>query len=210
MSQDRRNPFGGKNPHGMYVPLTDDELEVIERLALSGAFKVVVKGEGQHGESVDWGYVENFQLGRYDAATYQGQSIVSFGDKNIHFYFRMNYTAPVVPQPNWFFDMEVWALGHRLFSRRMRTEHGGKPWQIVAGVFHDLALDVSLDQIDPKIVKEIKPRAIGLTTRQGNMHLDLHHQRLLAHTRAGERSVREMLDRDAADATKKKNKATGR
>jgi hypothetical protein len=201
MSQDKRNPFGGKNPHGMYVPLTDDELEVIERIAQAGEFKVVIKG---------WGHVTGFVPGRYDPATYQGQPIVSFGDKNIHFYFRLNYSAPALPQPNWFFDMEVWALGHVLFRQRMPTEHGGKPIQIVAGVFHDLALDVGLDKIDPGIVKEIKPRAIGLTTRHGNMHLDLHHQRLLAQTRAGERSVREMSAADAKKATDKMKKATGR
>jgi len=159
---------------------------------------------------VEWGFVDNFKLGRYDQATYRGESIVSFGDKNIHFYFRLNYKAPALPQPNWFFDMEVWAMGHKLFSQRMPTEHGGQPWQIVAGIYHDLALDVSLNMIDPRIVKEIKPRAIGLTTRHGNMHLDLKRQRILANVRAGERAVREMSAGDAKAATEKKNKATGR
>ena len=192
MSEHERNPFGGKNPHGMYVPLTDDEMEVLERLAIGGAFKVVIK---------DWGFVENFQPGRYDQATYQGQPIVSFGDKNIHFYFRLNYKAPVVPQPNWYFDMEVWALGHLLFSQRMPTEHGGKPIEVVAGIFHDLALDVAIDKINPAIVKEVKPKALGLTTRHGNMHLDLLGQRILAQTQAGEKSVREMSAGDAVKAT---------
>ena len=201
MNENKRNPFGGKNPHGMYVPLTDDELEVIERLALSGEFKVLIKG---------WGHVTNFQLGRYDPATYQGQPLVTFGDKNIHFYFRLNYTAPVVPQPNWYFDMEVWALGHKLFEQRMPTEHGGKPIQVVAGIFHDLALDISLDQIDPSIVKEIKPKAIGLTTRHGNMHLDLQRQRLMANMRAGEKMVRETSAKEAREATEKMRKATKR
>lgn len=201
MSSDKRNPFGGKNPHGMYVPLTDDELEVIERLVLSGEFKIIVRG---------WGRVENFQLGRYDRATYAGAPIITFGDKRISFYFRMNYTAPAVPQPNWYFDMEVWALGHKLFEQRMPTEHGGQPIQIVAGIFNDFALDIALDQIDPRIVKEIKPKAIGLTTRQGNMRLDLAGQRLLASTRAGEKAVREMSAEDARKATEKMKKATGR
>lgn len=196
-----RNPFGGKNPHGMYVPLTDDELEVLERLALSGAFKVVIKG---------WGFVENFQLGRYDPDTYQGQPLVIFGDKRISFYFRLNYNAPVVPQPNWYFDMEVWALGHKLFEQRMPTEHGGKPIQVVAGIFHDLALDVAIDKIDPAIVKEVKPKAIGLTTRHGNMRLDLQGQRVLAKMQAGEKAVREMSAADAAKVTAKMKKATGR
>jgi hypothetical protein len=31
------NPFGGKNKHGMYVPMTDDEMEVLARIAAAGA-----------------------------------------------------------------------------------------------------------------------------------------------------------------------------
>jgi hypothetical protein len=196
----------------MYVPLTDDELEVLERLALAGEFKVVVK---------DWGHVTGFAPGRYDPRTFQGQPIVAFGDKRISFYFRMNFTAPVVPQPCWYFDMEVWALGVRLFPGRRRderepfpgrlpTETNGHPIQIAAGVFLDLALDVALDRIDPAVVKAVKPKASGLTTRHGNMHLDTHRQRLLAETQAGERMVREVSAHEAAVATAKQKKGTGR
>lgn len=200
-----RNPFGGRNPHGLYVPLTDDELEVLERLALAGEFQVVVK---------DWGHVTNFRLGRYNPATYTGQPLVVFGDKRISFYFRMDFTAPAVPQPCWYFDLEVWALGERLFPSprrdeknpfpgRLPTMTNGQPIQIAAGIFIDLALDVALDLIDPALVKKVKPKAIGLTTRQDNMHLNLEQQRLLEHMRTGERVVREMSAREAVDVTKK-------
>jgi len=189
---DKRNPFGGKNPHGMYVPLTPDEIEV----------KVVVK---------DWGHVTGFKVGRYPGPQlYNGEPIVTIGDKRISFTFRLNYTAPIVPQPNWYFDMEVWALGHKLFEQRMPTQADGQPLQVAAGIFNDFALDVAIDQIDPAIVKEVKPKTIGLTTRHGNMHLDLRHQKLLAETQAGERRVREMSVKEAQKATEEMKKASGR
>jgi hypothetical protein len=209
---ERRNPFGGKNPHGMYVPLTDDELEVLERLALAGEFKIVVK---------DWGHVTGFALGRYNPHTYNGQPLVIFGDKRISFYFRMDFTAPAVPQPCWYFDMEVWALGVRLFPGRQQderepypgrlpTETNGQPIQIAAGIFLDFALDVALDRIDPAVVKAVKPKAIGLTTRHGNMHLNATQRRLLTELRAGERTVREVSVREALTATERQKKGTGR
>lgn len=197
-----RNPFGGKNPHGMYVPMTDTELEVLARLADAGEFSVVIK---------NWGHIKNFQRGRYTEQWHLNPvPLVVFGDKRISFYFRMSLNAPVLPQPNWYFDMEVWALGHKLFEQRMPTEHAGKPIQVAAGIDLDLALDVAIDKIDPAIVKEVKPKAIGLTTRHGNMQLDREHQRLLAKVQAGEKSIREMSAADAAEATEKMKKETGR
>jgi hypothetical protein len=200
----KSNPFGGKNPHGMYVPLTDDELEVLERLALSGEFKVVIK-DG----AVEWGHVTGFQLGHWDPPKWDGKPLVTFGDKNIHFYFFMHFNAPVIPQPNWYFDMEVWAVGHKLYAGRLPTETGGKPIQIVAGMSMALALDVSIDLINPSIVKEIKPKAVGLTTRHGNMKLDVRGQRLLTELKQHEAQVREVSRREAEMATKKKKKVTG-
>lgn len=207
---EKKNPFGGKNPHGMYVPMSEDEIEVLYRIAEAGEFKVVIKGEGQHGESVEWGYVTGFKVGKYPGPeNYFGQSIVTIGDKRITFIFRMNFTAPALPQPNWFFDMEVWALGHKFFAQRFPTANGGNPIQVCAGMYHDFALDVAVDQIDPKIVKEIKPKAIGLTTRQGNMRLDLQRQKLLAQTQAGEKAIRKITAAEAIKATVDKKKATG-
>jgi len=179
----------------MYVPLTDTELEVLERLALESAFKVVIK---------DWGFVENFRLSKYDANTWDGSPIVQFGDKRISFYFTMNFSAPVIPQPNWFFDMEVWAKGRKLFGpTRYPTTDNGQPIQIAAGMQLGLALDLALDQIDPKIVKDIKPGAVGLTSRHGNMRLNIHDQRLLQKVQENERRVRELTAKDAATVTKK-------
>lgn len=208
---DKRNPFGGKNPHGMYVPMTEDEIEALYRIAEAGEFKIVIKGENTQGQSIEWGYVDKFRVGRYPGpGLYAGQPIVTIGDKRLSFFFRMDFTAPALPQSNYFFDMEVWALGHMLFRNRFPTVNGGNPIQVCAGMFHDFALDVAIDQIDPKIVKEVKPRALGLTTRHGNMRLDAHHRRLLVTTQKNEQTVRKMSAEEAAQATEKMKKATRR
>jgi len=210
MSEKQENPFGGKNPHGMYVPMTPEEIEVLHRLAEAGEFKVVIKGDADKGKSVEWGYVTGFKIGKYlGPEHYAGQSIVTIGDKRITFFFRMNFTAPVLPQPNWFFDMEVHALGHLFFRQRFPTANNGHPIQVCAGMFHDFALDVAVDQINPKIVKLVKPKTIGLTTRHGNMHLDSQHRKLLAQTQAGERQIRKVTDEDAKKATDQHKKGTG-
>lgn len=197
-----QNIFGGKNPHGMYVPLTDDELEVLERLADAGEFKVVISG---------WGHVTGFARGRYGPEWHTNPvPLVTFGDKRITFYFRLNFSAPFTPQPNWYFDMEVHALGYNLFSQRLPTESGGNPIQVAAGLSLDLALDVAITNIDPEIVKTIKPKAIGLTTRHGNMRLDSHSRKVLAQLEAGEKRVRDIIVKEAQVATARHNKATGK
>jgi len=208
---DKRNPFGGKNPNGMYVPMTDEEIEVLHRLAEAEEYKIVIKGEGNNGESIEWGYVTGFKVGKYPGPQgYYGQPIVTIGDKRLTFIFRMDFKAPALPQPNWFFDMQVWAVGRCLFKERLPTANGGQPIQVVAGIHHDFALDVAIDQIDPKLVKEIKPKAIGLTTRHGNMRLDSFTRRLLYKTQQGEKAVREITAAEARKATEDMKKATGR
>ena len=200
---DERNPFGGKNRHGLYVPLTETELEVIERLAEAGEFQIVVR---------DWGVIRHFLPGKYDPVEWakNPRPLISFGDKRISFFFRMSLQAPAVPQPNWYFDMEVWAMGILFFSQRMPTEYNGRPIDLVAGIDFDWALDVALDQIDPMVVKQIKPGAIGLTTRHGNMRLDVGQQKLLHLVRKLERDTRETDKREAQAVTNRKKKATGK
>jgi hypothetical protein len=200
-----QNPFGGKNPHGMYVPLTDVEQEVLLRLAQEGEYKLVVKG---------WQEFDNFILVPYavvrmidPSLPISPHSLVTFGDKRISFYFSI--TVPdndTIPRKNYFFDIEVWAKGFKLFSQRMPTEVGGEPIPIFSRAFWNIALDVALDMIDPAIVKAIKPAAVGLTTRHGNMHLDTSHQKLLHTVQMGEKTVRDDSKKEAATVTEKSKK----
>lgn len=176
-----RNPFGGKNKHGLYVPMSEDEQEVLDRLVSTGDFKIIIK---------DWGWVDNPR--------------VRFGDKRLTFYFKMVFSAPDIPQPNYYFDIEVQTRsGISLFSKRLPTEVGGKPIMIASGVCLDLALDIAIDKIDPKLVKLIKPGAHGLTTRHGNMKLNTQKQKLLKTLQDGEKKVRDLTEKEAIAATKK-------
>jgi hypothetical protein len=190
------NAFGGKNPHGLYVPMTDIEMEALARLIEENAFRVEIK---------DWGYVENFKRGiGFKPELWDGSPTVVFGDKRVSFYFLMNFSAPLVPQPNWYFDMEVWAKGKKLFGpQRYPTTNAGNPISIVAGMQLGLALDVAIDQIDPAFIKEVMPGVIGLTTRQGNMRLDTEKARLLSDLQKNEATVRSAIKKDAIFATKK-------
>jgi len=188
------NLFGGKNRHGLYVPMTDDELETLARLAESQSFQLRIK---------DWGHVTGFVLERFVAATWRGNPIVTFGDKVIHFYWQMNFSAPVIPQPNWYFDIEVWALDRLMFKHRLPTEINGKPINIAAGQVIALALDIAIDQINPELIREVKPMTHGLTSRHGNMHLNQAAQKILAKTQAGERFVRDLTAQDAVTVTQR-------
>lgn len=193
------NPFGGKNPHGMYVPMTDDELETLARLAESKSFKLIIK---------DWGHISGFTLDWFVAEEWKGNPMVSFGDKIIHFYWVMNFSAPQVPQPNWYFDVEVWALDWLMFKHRLPTEVNGKPVQIVAGQMMAMALDIAIDKINPELIRAVKPMMTGLTTRHGNMQLDGKTRKILAEMQQGERRVRDLTVRDAVKATEKMKKGT--
>lgn len=191
------NPFGGKNKHGMYVPMSDDELEVLARIASAGEFQLVIK---------NWGRIDGFKLEKFEAETWTGKPVVVFGDKRISFYFVMNFSAPATPQPNWYFDCEVWALGRLMIQHRLPTEINGHPIQIVANQILALALDIAIDTISPEFIKMVKPKTVGLTTRHGNMHLPLHLQRLLKQTQESERQVREIIAQEAVTATVKSSK----
>ena len=72
-----------------------------------------------------------------------------------------------------------------------------------AGVFVPMAWDIAIHKMSPKLVKEIKPGAIGLTTREGNRHLTEKEQAILQGVHEGEKKVREENKREAAEATKR-------
>ena len=149
------NLFGGKNPNGQYVPLTEDEQETLERLATDHQFRIVIK---------DWGFVDQPQ--------------VTFGDARIQFRWTMFFDRPEEPMPVEFFDIEVWThTGRMVYSTRKTT--GPQALMVAAGLYLEMALDIQIKQINPDLVKEIKPGAKGLTTRHGNMQLDSLQRKVL-------------------------------
>lgn len=188
MSQGK-NPFGGGNKNSLYVPMSDIEQEVISRLIETGDLRVHIVG---------WGVVNNPR--------------VTFGDLRVSISFRMDFDRP--PPPGVavpFFDLELrTGSGLLLFKDRKSTEYAGQPITVAAGVFLDMVWDIAIQNLDPKLVKMLKPGATGLTSRlqdrdtkditfQGNMRLDPRRQRLLRVLRQGEALVRA---EDKARATK--------
>lgn len=164
MSQDQ-NPFGGKNPHGLYVPMSEDEQEVLQRLIETKDLILVIHG---------WAILEN-------------PNILA-GDLRIGIKFRLDFNRPTFPVPLHFLDLELKrANGQSIFRQKLPIN---PPVEIMAGVFLDFQWDIAIDHMDPAFVKSIKPGAHGLTSRRidkdtgersetGTMHLDTEKKRLL-------------------------------
>jgi hypothetical protein len=179
MSQDK-NPFGGLNPHGLYVPMSEVEQEVVARLVEAGDLKVVVVG---------WGVVNKPRI--------------TFGDARLQVVFRLNFNRPAFPMDVYYFDLELrTGADVLLFKQRYPTTYDAKPISVAAGVFLDYVWDIAIQNIDPKLVKTIKPGALGLTsrlqdkdtgqiTRTGNMRLSTKDRRLLEIMRTGEKVARQ-------------------
>lgn len=168
MANDEKNVFGGANPHGLYVPMTEDEQEVLDRLAETQDLEIVIHG---------WGIVRN--------------PAVSFGDHRVGLVFTLDFHKPATPIPVHFFDLElrVTSIGKTLLRKRYPLEANGNPLMIGAGLSITLSWDIAIDHMAPELVKAIKPGAMGLTTRRldpvtglrtvtGNMDLEAHHKRL--------------------------------
>jgi hypothetical protein len=177
-----RNIFGGRNPNGLYTPLSDDEQEVLERLAASGEFKLIIK---------DWGFVDKPKI--------------RFGDARLEVSWNMVFDRPQFPMPLPFLHLELWThSGHFLIGEKLPMQVNGAPLQVCQGVAIDMAWDILIRQMDPKLVRAIKTGSVGLTTRIGNQNLDLQQQRALRTLRKHEARIRAA---DAADVAKAGKKA---
>lgn len=173
------NIFGGKNALSEYIPLSPTELEVITRLVETNDLRVVVHG---------WQTFDDLQ--------------VTYGDKNLHIPLKIRFTKPEdAPVSVHFFDMELQSgSGVSLFRKRMSTEYGGEPLKVMAGLELEMVWDISIRNIDPTLVRALKPGAIGLTSRlqdkttlditaTGNMNLGIEGQRRARKIRAMEESL---------------------
>ena len=177
---DDKNVFGGANAHSLYVPLTEDEQEVMGRLVEADDLELVIHG---------WGVLHKPKI------------IV--GDLRISIQFTLSFNAPETLQPIHYVDLELRTrAGMSLFKQRQPTVVNGQPLMVAAGVFVDMAWDIALHHIDPKVVKMIKPGVIGLTSRRldketgeptfrGNMDLTPEKKKLLRVLEDGNRKVRE-------------------
>jgi hypothetical protein len=138
------NLFGGGNPHGQYVPISETEMEVLDRLLAADDLEVLIHG---------WGILH--------------QPRITFGDLRLQIAFRMDFNKPAAPMPVYYFDLELRTrAGLTLLRERQPTLYDGKPVQVCAGMYLDMIWDIALHHIDPKVVKQLKPGALGLTSRR--------------------------------------------
>lgn len=173
------NAFGGGNNNSLYTPMSEVEQEVIARLIESGSLRVNIVG---------WGHVNRPR--------------VTFGDLRVSVAFRLEFDRPEVPMPVTHFDLELRTEdGRLLYKERQSAEYNGQPLQIAAGVYLDMIWDIAIRHMDPKLVKSVMPKAIGLTSRlidkdtgaatlTGNMALNDETKALLIKLRKGEATVR--------------------
>jgi len=199
MSNQDRNPFGGLNPHGGYVPMSEDEQEVISRLVEADDLEVHIRG---------WAILHKPKI--------------LFGDKRISVQFTLDFNEPAKPNPPipiFYIDMELRTrAGLILFTERYVTVWENKPMMAFQGAYYELAWDIAINRIDPAIVKMIKPGATGLTSRltdrdtgevttEGNMKVGGDKQKLLHLIKDGEKVIKE---HDKKRLAKEEKKATYR
>ena len=139
------NIFGGKNPYGLYVPMSETEQEVLQRLVETQDLMVIIHG---------WGVLENPK--------------VTFGDLRVSIPMTINFDSPAHPVDIWFLDLELKSrkTGMTLVKQRQSTVYDGQPVQVMAGVELDMVWDIAIHHMSPEFVKAIKPGATGLTSRR--------------------------------------------
>lgn len=194
------NILGGKNEGSLYVPMSEDEQEVLTRLIEADDLEVVVVG---------WGILTKPK--------------VTLGDKRLAVRFTLNFNAPDVPMKVWFFDMELRTRsGLILHAERHPTLYGNEPLVVHSGISMDLIWDIAIDRIPPAVVKMLKPGSVGLTSRftdrdtgeydpkGGNMKLTPEQKAALDHVQAGAARVRAEDQKKTAKVSKKAPKGVSR
>jgi hypothetical protein len=174
-----KNTFGGGNARSLYVPMSEVEQEVISRLVESGDLHVIIVG---------WGVVHS--------------PSVTFGDLRLAIPIQITFQRPEVPVLVSTFTLELrTGSGILLFREEQSAEYGGKPLAIGRGTCLSMVWEIAIHSIDPKLVKLLKPGAIGLTSRRqdrdtglittvGNMKLSSKQRRELELLSQGEAKSR--------------------
>ena len=191
MTDKPKNTFGGANQHGLYVPMTDVEQEVLGRLVENKDLEIRIDG---------WGVVHNPH--------------VRFGDHRVELVFQLDFHKPAEPIAVTFFDLELRTVSgkKRLLRKRYPLSNNGQPMMVGAGLSLTLGWDIAIDHMSPELVKAVKPGAIGLTTRRldattgnrtllGNMNLDENQARLAAFLDRQDKGFKESDDKKAIRAT---------
>lgn len=170
-----KNAFGGRKG-SLYTPMSEDEQEVLSRLVSTRDLYVDIVG---------WAIIPEVRA--------------TFGDLRISIPIEVTFQKPEIPQFVHYFDLELrTGAGMLLFKERHATVYGGSPLVIGAGTCISMVWDIAIHHMDPKLVKALKPGAIGMTSRWldketgeatllgNNSSLTNEQKLLLAKLRAGE------------------------
>lgn len=181
----KHNIFGGKNPNSIYVPMSETEQEVISRLVDNDELEVVLHG---------WGIVDKPKL--------------TVGDAQVMIPLTIRFDRPENPVGVTYFELELRTRsGISLFREKQPTLVNGEPLMVMAGTEISMVWHIGVKCMSPDLVKQILPRAIGLTSRVidketgrdtvlGNMKLGATQQRILTKVRQGEAFVRSEKAKD--------------
>jgi len=192
------NLFGGANPNGLYVPMTETEQEVLDRLIQSHDLEIEIKG---------WGIVRN--------------PWASFGDHRLGLQWTLVFNKP--PVPVYYFDLELRVASSQIVLMRKRypTTVNGQPELIGAGREIQFNWDIAIDHMSPELVKAIVPGAIGMTSRRldrdtgmrtlaGNMDLSDNQIKVADMLDKSSKSTQNSDDQKTAHVTKiAEEKGTG-
>ena len=175
-----KNRFGGIAGSN-YTPMSEDEQEVLDRLVASRDLDVRIKG---------WGHIRGVQAGKT-------------GDLRVAIPLTLDFDRPEVPVPVYYFDLELrTGSGILLFRERQSTVYNHSPLMIGAGTSLQMVWDIAIKHMDPKLVKALKPGALGLTSRWidkdsgditllGNTRMPAKERALLRRLRQGEAAARQ-------------------
>lgn len=155
------NPLGGKNPNGLYVPLSEDELEASYRAAERG---IVVKVEGWGSYPAEKFHVGEHRVGVEFALRCPEDRVLGMTTENLRLQVE---TTDGIP----------------LFSCATSAELHGRPVHLLPEQEFGLTLEIEVHHCNPEVVKTLKSGATGLTSRRidphtgrwdgtGNMRLD--------------------------------------
>lgn len=143
MGQDQ-NLFGGGNPNGLYVPLTPDEQDAIQRASELGV------------------QVRITELGIFPAHT------VTIGDHRVTVQFRvLSPTGAVLEKMN--HQVET-TTGIVLVRDQISCIQNGSPLMILAGEPLEMELHISISHISPEFLRRLRPAHTGQSTRRVDTH----------------------------------------
>jgi len=175
----KTNILGGGNINSLYVPISEDEQEVIHRLVEAGDLQLIVHDFGK-----------------------EDKPHIIVGDLRVGIQFQLNIPVGMLPRTVTFLDLELRRHnGQTVFREKKALSVNGEGIIVQGGMFLDFQWDIAIHSMDPEFVRAIKPGATGLTSRRidrdtgerthaGNMNLDSVQKGALAYVEKGAAEVR--------------------